>query len=512
MTAISRPDTALQRARLSEAIQAHATLLHYLALSVIVVVGAWLRLSGLRRQSLWFDEVDVVVRAQRPFDQVIHTFVAAGENGPVYNLLLAVWIRIAGISEIAVRFPSAVAGVLTIPLLYILARRVAGSRAGLFAAGLLAISPYHLWYSQEAKMYTLVVLAAVASSLLLVEALARNRAIWWVGYVLATTAMFYLHVATVLVFVGQSLYVVLNRRQWRGRERGWLLAAAALTLPYLPIAVWAMRVVGGGAATWQPDVSIWDAISILSIKMAVNRSTTDIERWGAALYAVLAISGAYVLWRRRLPQRWWLLVGLLVIVPIVGLWAVSLRQSVFSDRYAIVALPAYLILVGTAVSAALASRRGWLLGVLAAFTLLTFAWQPIRDVNRTDAAVKEDWRSAYADIARRGEPGDVILVHPGYMLTTLDYYSQREPLLKQYPVVTIPTFKVKWLTRDLMIQQIHDQAAGAKRIWFVQSPDRIPAEDPDDTLKSWLMATGTILYDHKVTGVRITLFDMPAGW
>lgn len=511
-TTAQRAAPVTLKERIAASARTHAAFLHYLALAIIVGGGAWLRLTGLNRQSLWFDEVDVIVRAQRPFDEVLRTFVAAGENGPLYNVLLAFWVRLAGISEIAVRFPSAIAGVVTIPLLYLLARRLAGSRAAIYAAGLLAISPYHLWYSQEAKMYAIVVLLAVISSLCLVEALARNRTSWWVAYVIATSLMFYTHVATVLVFVAQCGYVVLTRRTWHGRERAWLIAVAALTLPYLPIAVWALRVVGGGAATWQPDVSLWDAIRILGVKLAVNRSTADIERNGGLVYALLAAGGVYALWRRRSPERWWLLLAGLVLVPIVGLWAVSLRQSVFSDRYAIVALPAYLVLVGAAVAGLVASRRAWPLGALGIFVVVAFAWSPIRDVNRTHEAVKEDWRSAYADIARRAEPGDAIIVHPGYMITTFDYYAQREPLLRQYPVVTIPTFKVKWLTRDLMIEQIHEQAGDAQRFWLVESPDRVPAEDPDDTLASWLSSIGATLYDHEVTGVRVRLFAMPPDW
>ena len=503
---------AVARERFIAKAVAHAALIHYLAFAAVVTAGAWLRLTGLGRQSLWFDEVDVVVRAQRSFDQVLRTFVAAGENGPLYNVMLAIWVRMAGISEVAVRLPSAVAGVATIPLLYLLARRVAGSRVGLLAAGLLTISPYHIWYSQEAKMYTIVVLLSVLSTLFLAEALIRNRAVWWIVYVVMTSLMFYTHVATVLVFVAQSGYVILTRTRWRGRERGWLLAAAALTLPYVPIALWAIKVIGGGVATWQPDVSLWDAVRILGVKLAVNRSTPGIERGGAILYGLLAGGGILTLrWQRR-PARWWLLLSALVVVPIAGLWAVSLRQSVFSDRYAIVALPAYLILVAGSVGALIAGRRAWPLGLLSLTLLLAFAWAPIRDVDRTHAAVKEDWRSAYADIARRAEPGDAIIVHPGYLITTLDYYAQREPSLRQYPVATIPTFKVKWLTRDLMIEQIRDQVGGAQRLWLVESPDRVPDEDPDNVLGSWLATTGTLLYSHEVTGVRVSLFEMPPGW
>jgi uncharacterized membrane protein len=485
-----------------------ATAIHYAALTAIIVVGAFLRLTGLNRQSLWFDEIDVVVRAQRPMGTVLRTFIAEGENGPLYNLMLAIWIRIAGVSEIAVRFPSAVAGTLAIPLMYYLARRLAGPTTGLLAAGLLAISPYHVWYSQEAKMYALIVLLALASSTSLVEALERNRRLWWAAYALVTTLMFYTHVATVLIFVAQSLYVVLTRNAWRGRERGWLVAAAVLTLPYLPIALWALRVVGGGVDTWQPDVGLWDATRILGIKFAVNRADAVIETRGALLYAVLAVGGAVALALRRRRERWWLLLVLLSAVPIVGLYLVSLRQSVFSDRYAIVALPAYLILVAAVVAALAHHRRLWPLALVASFVLLAFAWGPLRDVNRSTAAEKEDWRSAYAWVADQAQPGDVLLLHPGYIITTWEYYEQREPRLTQYPVVTIPSFGVKWLNEPLMVQMIRDEVGDARRYWLIESPDRVASDDPDARLAGWLERRGTVLAEHEVNGVWIRLFEL----
>jgi len=485
-----------------------ATLVHYAALGAIILVGAYLRLTGLNRQSLWFDEIDVVVRAQRPFGTVLRTFVAEGENGPLYNLMLAIWVRIAGVSEIAVRFPSAVAGTLAIPLIYLLARRLAGPTTGLLSAGLLAISPYHVWYSQEAKMYALIVLLALASSACLVEALERNRRIWWAAYAIITTLLFYTHVATVLVFVAQTLYVVVNRSAWRGRERGWLFAAAFLTLPYLPIALWALRVVGGGVDTWQPEVSLWEAARIFGIKFAVNRADAVIETRGALLYVALAFGGVVALALRRRRERWWLLLVLLSAIPVVGLYLVSLRQSVFSDRYAIVALPAYLILVAASVAALIQHRRLWPLALVASFVLLAFAWGPLREVNRSTAAEKEDWRSAYAWVADRAEPGDVLLLHPGFIITTWEYYEQREPRLAQYPVVTIPSFSVKWLDEPLMVQMIRDEVGDARRYWLIASPDRVPSVDPNERLEGWLERRGELLAEHEVNGVHIRLYEL----
>lgn len=487
---------------------AYVAFAHYAALTVIIVAGMVLRLTALNRQSLWFDEIDVVIRAQHPLSQVLHTFIAVGENGPLYNILLALWIRVAGISEIAVRFPSAVAGVLAIPLIYLLGRRLAGARVGLVAAGLLAISPYHVWYSQEAKMYAMVVLLALASSYAFVEALERNRRLWWAAYVMVTTLLFYTHVATVLIFVAQSLYAVVTRRAWGGRERNWLIAVGVLTLPYVPIALWALKVIGGQVVTWQPDVGIWDALRIFSIKFAINRYDMAIQERAAILFAVLAGLGAMVLVFRRQRGYWWLLLVSLSTVPVVGLWLVSLRQSVFSDRYGIVALPAYLILVAVAVTWMTRHRLFWPAGVVAVFLLLSFAWGPLRDVNRIDTAQKEDWRSAYAWVADNAQPGDVILVEPGYMITTYQYFAQREPRLARNEALAVPSFRAEWFDRTAMVQMLREQAGDATRLWLVQSPDRLDAEDPDAILESWLAENGTKLDELRVNGVRVTPYEL----
>lgn len=486
--------------------------LHYCALAAIVAVGGYLRLTMLGQQSLWFDEADIVVRAQRPWTDVLSTFTIQGENGPLYNVMLAAWIRVAGISEIAVRFPSAIAGVLALPAIYLLGRRLAGPQAGLLATGLLAISPYHIWYSQEAKMYSIVALLAIVSSLLLIESLDSGDRRLWIGYVIVTSAMFYTHVASVLIFAAQALFVVVTIRTWRWQLRAILIAGAALTVPYIPIAIWALRVVGGDVPTWHGDVSIVETLRRVGVRFTTFRSTPDVEfRAGWSYFFIAAATAAWLLARPARRTVGWLLV-ILTAIPVIGIWFVSLRNSVFSDRYIIGALPAYLILVAIGLAYLARSRWGFVPAIALATFLVVYTWFPITEVNRSTIAQKEDWRSAYARVAERVEPDDVFIMHPGYMISTLAYYGQRDDGLDGHPVATLPSFAPDWMTREVMVDMLRQEFGHFTRFWLIESPDRVPLEDPNDELESWLDETGEVLYEERVNGVRIVLYELPEGW
>ena len=495
-----------------DSLRALGTWLHYCAFAAIIATGAYLRFTLLRRQSLWFDEADIVVRAQRPWSDVLSTFTNQGENGPLYNVMLAAWVRLAGISEIAVRLPSAVAGVLTLLAVYILARRLAGRQAGLLATGLLAISPYHIWYSQETKMYAIVALLAVVSTLLLVEALDSGDRRLWIGYVFVTTVMFYTHVASVLIFGAHALFVFAMWRTWKQQQRTILIVAAALTLPYVPIALWAVKVVGGDVPTWHADLSLGAALRRVGVQFTTFRSTPEVEFRAGWLYFLTAAGTAVWLLARPSRRAVGLLLLSLTAIPILGIWFVSLRNSVFSDRYIIGALPAYFILVAIGLAYLARARRGTLPAIVLATLLVVYTWFPVTDVNRSTIAQKEDWRSAYARVAERAEPNDVFLMHPGYIISTLAYYGQRDDRLGGHPIGTIPSFAPDWMTRAVMVDMLREEFGAFTRFWLIESPDRVPLEDPDDELERWLAETGEILYEERVNGVRIILFELPEGW
>ena len=103
-------------------------------------------------------------------------------------------------------------------------------------------------------------------------------------------------------------------------------------------------------------------------------------------------------------------------------------------------------------------------------------------------------------------------MHPGYLITTVEYFNEREPRLRGHTVVALPSFRAEWMTRALMIQLLHEQAGSATRFWLIQSPDRVDDQDPNHTLEGWLAQTGRVIYDERPNGVRVTLYELPPDW
>jgi uncharacterized membrane protein len=140
------------------------------ALLTITLLALGLRLGRLTFQPLWWDEGTSVYFASQPLSDLTAA-TAADIHPPFYYLLLHFWMLLCGRGEAALRLFSVVIGALTIPLLYGVGRRLFDTRTALLAALLLALSPFHVYYSQEVRMYALVTLLGLASVYLMLRLL-----------------------------------------------------------------------------------------------------------------------------------------------------------------------------------------------------------------------------------------------------------------------------------------------------------------------------------------------------
>jgi len=215
-----------------------------LALLLIVLLAFLLRLYRLDQQGLWYDEGFSVYLARMSLGEITAR-TASDIHPPLFYYLLHLWLGPFGDSEFALRFFSLIFGLLTIPLIYALGRRLLGTTSGLLAASLLAISPLYLWYSQEARMYTLVTFLCLATSYLLLRGLAEGSkgALIWGLYVLINVLAVYSHFYAFFILTFHLIFLL---AWWAVKRKGdrllaGLLSQGVVALAYLPWSGFVLR-------------------------------------------------------------------------------------------------------------------------------------------------------------------------------------------------------------------------------------------------------------------------------
>ena len=132
-------------------------------LLLLVAMAFVLRLPGMQ-ESLWLDET-FMTRIKIGDPLTLMRTVLSGYHPPAYLVRMHLWIRLFSDSELSIRILPLLSGLLSIVAIQALARRLAGDKAGFFAALLLALSPTHIWYSHEARPYSTLARATFAPSL-----------------------------------------------------------------------------------------------------------------------------------------------------------------------------------------------------------------------------------------------------------------------------------------------------------------------------------------------------------
>jgi len=141
------------------------------AFGLVLAAGIVLRFATLDGQSLWYDEAVTAHLLQMHLGDMLSTIPDSESSPPAYYVLAWLWAQVAGTGEFGLRALPALLGTATIPVVWALGRRLGGDWAGLFAAALVAVNPMLVWFSQEARVYSLLALLAASSALLWLRAL-----------------------------------------------------------------------------------------------------------------------------------------------------------------------------------------------------------------------------------------------------------------------------------------------------------------------------------------------------
>ncbi len=496
-------------------------------LVAVLLLACALRAVNLGGRTLWYDEAFAVLYAEKGLSAMIEGTLAQedGAAADVHPLLyytaLNIWMGLTGQSPDAVRALSVLTGVLTLAVVYRLASDLFDRRVGLAAGLIAALSPFHIQYSQEARMYALMALWLALATWCFVKGwiggarhpLMRGQAAvplpgqwgWWAGFAVFAALSMYTQQLSALYLVALALFPVALRR-WDVFARVVAAGIGAVVL-YLPWLVNAPAQLGKiQQAYWVARPGLAQAVQTL---FSFTIPLLDLPRGiivggllaSLVLIAFLALHG----WRaRRRPQAlflkrsgtlrragWRLGLALwLAFIPPALMFAAGQFMPVYLLR-ALLAC-ALMFYVGTAWLFLRGGMPRMVAGALAALWVVV-SGEGLLEHYRWNTFPNAPFDRAAAHLAEHRQPDDAIVHSNKLTFLPMRYYDRDLPQTYIADPPDAPQDTLAAATqRVLGIEEaacVQEATAGAARVWFVIFRREIQESgDPARTALGWMLA------------------------
>lgn len=431
-----------------------------LAAWAVLLLGGALRLYHLDALSYWLDEGNTVYDTRREWDVVLGFHGRYTEHPPLYHALVKL-LAVVFPDNIAARVFSFICGTLTVVVLYFLVAALLNRRAAIVASVALAVSPVHVWYSQEARMYAPTMFAVAASYLMLVLFYKGPQVKWAVLYGLSVLVAVYMSYSSFYALAPQVALVLLVLWKHRRRAVPVIVAgmcAVLLYLPWLPQMLASAEQWRGRRDSYLAPTPYRVSTSLLSVIGAGgDASTTGVPHvgyyWGWKYTAwdlgfilpkttidpillvraiillgmgAVVVFAALALWRR---SRLAVAVALLLLGTIPAAILASQVSAGYAERTILTATMGWAMIVsGAAYASTLSGWPKWAraASLIAVVFAIGVAGLSLRALY--NGGIKQDWRGLAAGTAEAARSGQQVIVYPTLSETLLDIY---QPQLKQ---------------------------------------------------------------------------------
>jgi 4-amino-4-deoxy-L-arabinose transferase-like glycosyltransferase len=480
---------------------------YLIAIALVLILAAALRFYGLDAQSFWNDEGNSARAAERSIPLILEA--AEGDiHPPGYYLLLHYWRMAVGESEFALRTLSAMCSILTVAITYALGRRLLGAPAGIWSALLAALSPLAIYYSQEARMYTMLGLCSAASTYLLLISMTRSP-FALAGYVLTTTAGLYTQYTFPLILLVHNIlflgWWIVNGTDLRRRKAltTWIITQAAIVLLYLPWVPAALERIANPPSR-VAGLSLLQALELL-LHTLVSGTTLEVgaTRWLPLIAAALLLG----LWPRRSRTGATTALAVWLAVPAAALVGSGLYRPEYLKVMLIVLPPFHLLTAQGADNVAAALRRitpsaSWVAQVvLHAALIATLVIPSLGNLYLNPAYFRNDYRQIVADIAQIARPGDGIILNAANQWEVFTYYHRTGA-----PVYPLPRSRPP--RAHQVSGELDEIALSHQRLFVVYWGDA--ESDPQRLVESWLSTNAYKAESRWYGSVRVNTYGLAA--
>jgi len=472
-----------------------------LLLAGVLLAGIVLRIYDLRTESLWLDEGISIFRAQLSPAEMIGR-LSLSTHQPLYYLLLHYWIGMFGDSAISVRLLSSVFGIVSVFMLYKVAAEIFNKDVGLLSALIMAVSVFHIWYSQEARNYSLMTLLSLISMYYFLKLLQKVDLRNSVGYIIPSCLLIYTHYFGFFVIMAQNLSLFITWLIFKERNnklfRNWILLQGVLAVSYLPwlatLKVQASLWQKGLTMDWIPVPSLYSVYE--SFETYAGSRVLLLFFVALSIFSVIRYEGSSSICEHGKRCGWTIhgkdikqssFLGVWLWVPVLLPFLLSfLLKPMYVTRFTIPASLAFYILVAKGIQNI--PRRFF----KAVIIILLIGFSSVSIWEYYGRVDKQQWREVAGHIDSNAKKGDVIMFIPGDPERLIfAYYSRREDLKrKQIP-------RIEGYDKENFAEHVHALTEGGERVWLVVSLRK----DPQGIVKDVLKSLGyNIMYHEKYDG------------
>lgn len=440
-------------------------------LAGITTLGAVLRFWNISRSSIWHDEGYTMMLAPMSAWEIIWR-TARDVHPPLYYLVLHFWMQLFGTSELAARGLSAVFLIAAIPVAYLLVRRLWNERAARLAALFVALGPFLVRYSQEARMYGMVAFLLLLATYWLVRGLQDKAWKWWALYAVTIAAALYTHYYAVFMILVHWIYVASYTQRsaktglWN--PRWWVanVGALALFLPWVPSALHQfMRV---QASFWIPKpTGLTLPNTLLEMTIAKTpHALTPALRYGLAALFIGLLAALFV--RMRAQRRHTLLMAAYCLLGPVLVVLLSYKRPIYVDRYFVFASVALYSLFGIIIAQ---WRRGLaLIGTGAVSAMLLYG------VGTTLFHTPHRMATIGAYVNAHFQPGDEIVSGELYTFFDFSYYNHTGAPVHLWSKNGVNGYGESSLIFDrsgqIVVRDLRDIHPQSGTLWMVGKPGK----------------------------------------
>ena len=395
---------------------------------LIFVTGAFLRTHRIGNQSVWYDESVSVQIAASSLHDIVSGRVKDLGNPPLYWITLHFWSGLFGTGEVSIRLMSALFGIITLYLVYRLGLLLFSGQIARLALFLLAISPFHIYYAQEARTYSLLTLLCTLSYLFMVKYLRSEKTRYLCLYTFAAFLSLYSHYFAGFVILAQNLFLLFFREKYKKLLLRWAVSQVAIAagfsllwLPSLAGQLTAEGNLGRSAESWYRHLIATPFICSVGKTLVWKSSPFSHVVAYMALFAVTFLP-AFVLGiaKLRKNREAFALFGLWLFVPILVPLIISvLLFPLYNSTYIIMSSIPYYFVLGLGILNLPAARlRGLLVAAMAGMCIVS-----VMNYYHTD--VKFDWRGAAGHFRDKQAGNDgILLFDADFNETAFSHYYQ----------------------------------------------------------------------------------------